>query len=152
IKILNKKDDQITGLTTGYYHLDEITSGLHADELIILAARPGVGKTAFALNVAQNIGTKTDETVAIFSLEMGAEQLVNRMLCAEGTINATNLRTGQLTEEEFTKLFVAMGSLSKANIYIDDTPGIRTAEIRAKCRRLKQEKGSLGLIVIDYLQ
>ena len=95
---------------------------------------------------------KTDENVAIFSLEMGAEQLVNRMLCAEGTINATNLRTGQLTEEEFTKLFVAMGSLSKANIYIDDTPGIRTAEIRAKCRKLKQEKGDLGLIVIDYLQ
>ena len=83
---------------------------------------------------------------------MGAEQLVNRMLCAEGTINASNLRTGKLTEEEFTKLFVAMGSLSKANIYIDDTPGIRTAEIRAKCRRLKQERGSLGLVVIDYLQ
>lgn len=149
---LFQNDDDITGLSTGYRALDQMTAGLHEDELIILAARPGVGKTAFALNVAQNIGTKTDETVAIFSLEMGAEQLVNRMLCAEGTINATNLRTGQLTEEEFTKLFVAMGSLSKANIYIDDTPGIRTAEIRAKCRRLKQEKGSLGLIVIDYLQ
>ena len=149
---LFQNNDDITGLSTGYRALDQMTAGLHEDELIILAARPGVGKTAFALNVAQNIGTKTDETVAIFSLEMGAEQLVNRMLCAEGTINATNLRTGQLTEEEFTKLFVAMGSLSKANIYIDDTPGIRTAEIRAKCRRLKQEKGSLGLIVIDYLQ
>ncbi|GAA0369341.1 replicative DNA helicase [Alkalibacterium iburiense] len=149
---LFQNDDDITGLSTGYKALDQMTAGLHQDELIILAARPGVGKTAFALNVAQNIGTKTDETVAIFSLEMGAEQLVNRMLCAEGTINASNLRTGQLTEEEFTKLFVAMGSLSKANIYIDDTPGIRTAEIRAKCRRLKQEKGNLGLIVIDYLQ
>lgn len=149
---LFQNDDDITGLSTGYKALDQMTAGLHQDELIILAARPGVGKTAFALNVAQNIGTKTDETVAVFSLEMGAEQLVNRMLCAEGTINASNLRTGQLTEEEFTKLFVAMGSLSKANIYIDDTPGIRTAEIRAKCRRLKQEKGNLGLIVIDYLQ
>ncbi|WP_161878284.1 replicative DNA helicase [Alkalibacterium sp. MB6] len=149
---LFQNGNDITGLSTGYRALDEMTAGLHQDELIILAARPGVGKTAFALNVAQNIGTKTDETVAIFSLEMGAEQLVNRMLCAEGTINASNLRTGQLTEEEFTKLFVAMGSLSKANIYIDDTPGIRTAEIRAKCRKLKQEKGSLGLIVIDYLQ
>ena len=149
---LFQNDDDITGVSTGYKMLDQMTAGLHEDELIILAARPGVGKTAFALNVAQNIGTKTDENVAIFSLEMGAEQLVNRMLCAEGTINATHLRTGQLTEEEFTKLFVAMGSLSKANIYIDDTPGIRTAEIRAKCRKLKQEKGSLGLIVIDYLQ
>lgn len=149
---LFQNDDDITGISTGYKMLDQMTAGLHEDELIILAARPGVGKTAFALNVAQNIGTKTDENVAIFSLEMGADQLVNRMLCAEGTINASNLRTGQLTEEEFEKLFVAMGSLSKANIYIDDTPGIRTAEIRAKCRRLKQEKGDLGLIVIDYLQ
>lgn len=149
---LFQNDEEITGLSTGYKMLDQMTAGLHEDELIILAARPGVGKTAFALNVAQNIGTKTDETVALFSLEMGAEQLVNRMLCAEGTINASNLRTGQLTEEEFTKLFVAMGSLSKANIYIDDTPGIRTPEIRAKCRRLQQEKGNLGLIVIDYLQ
>ncbi|GAB2487729.1 replicative DNA helicase [Alkalibacterium psychrotolerans] len=149
---LFQNDDDITGLSTGYKMLDQMTAGLHEDELIILAARPGVGKTAFALNVAQNIGTKTNENVAIFSLEMGAEQLVNRMLCAEGTINASNLRTGQLTEEEFEKLFVAMGSLSKANIYIDDTPGIRTAEIRAKCRRLKQEKGDIGLIVIDYLQ
>ncbi len=149
---LFQNDEEITGISTGYKALDQMTAGLHEDELIILAARPGVGKTAFALNVAQNIGTKTDETVAIFSLEMGAEQLVNRMLCAEGTINASNLRTGKLTEEEFTKLFVAMGSLSKANIYIDDTPGIRTAEIRAKCRRLKQERGSLGLVVIDYLQ
>src|SRR5699024_5579908 len=152
IKILNKKDDQITGLTTGYHHLDEITSGLHADELIILAARPGVGKTAFALNVAQNIGTSTDETVALFSLEMGAEQLVNRMLCAEGNIDAGRLRNGQLTEEEFNQLIFAMGSLANANIFIDDTPGIRTPEIRAKCRRLKQEQGDLGLIVIDYLQ
>src|SRR5699024_7639665 len=130
----------------------EITSGLHADELIILAARPGVGKTAFALNVAQNIGTSTDETVALFSLEMGAEQLVNRMLCAEGNIDAGRLRNGQLTEEEFNQLIFAMGSLANANIFIDDTPGIRTPEIRAKCRRLKQEQGDLGLIVIDYLQ
>jgi len=149
---LYKQNEDITGLSTGYKALDSMTSGLHPDELIILAARPGVGKTAFALNVAQNIGTKTDETVAIFSLEMGAEQLVNRMLCAEGTIDATHLRNGQLTEEEFQNLYVAMGSLSQSSIYIDDTPGIRTAEIRAKCRRLKQEKGDLGLIVIDYLQ
>ncbi|WP_027108151.1 replicative DNA helicase [Lacticigenium naphthae] len=149
---LYQNNEDITGLSTGYKALDQITAGLHDDELIILAARPGVGKTAFALNVAQNIGTKTNETVAVFSLEMGAEQLVNRMLCAEGSIHASHLRTGNLTEEEWQSLIVAMGSLSKANIYIDDTPGIRTAEIRAKCRRLKQEQGNIGLIVIDYLQ
>ena len=149
---LYKNAEEITGLSTGYRALDLMTAGLHEDELIILAARPGVGKTAFALNLAQNIATTTDENIAIFSLEMGATQLVNRMLCAEGTINANNLRTGQLTEEEFEKLFVAMGSLSKANIFIDDTPGIRVSEIRAKARRLKQERGSIGLIIIDYLQ
>lgn len=149
---LYQSNEEITGLSTGYKMLDQMTAGLQKDELIILAARPGVGKTAFALNVAQNIGTKTDETIALFSLEMGAEQLVNRMLCAEGSILASNLRTGNLSEEEWQKLIIAMGSLSKANIYIDDTPGIRIAEIRAKCRRLKQEKGNIGLIVIDYLQ
>lgn len=149
---LYQNNESITGISTGYKVLDDMTAGLQEDELIILAARPGVGKTAFALNVAQNIGTKTDETVALFSLEMGAEQLVNRMLCAEGSIHASNLRTGNLTEEEWQKLIIAMGSLSKANIYIDDTPGIRVAEIRAKARRLRQERGSLGLIVIDYLQ
>lgn len=148
---LYQNDEEITGLPTGYQLLDKMTAGLQKEELIILAARPAVGKTAFALNIAQNVGTKTDETVAIFSLEMGAEALVNRMLCAEGSIDASHLRTGNLSEEEWQSLIVAMGSLSKANIYIDDTPGIRVAEIRAKCRRLKQEKG-LGLIVIDYLQ
>jgi len=149
---LYQNAEDITGLSSGYRALDLMTAGFHEDELIILAARPGVGKTAFALNIAQNIGTSTNENVAIFSLEMGATQLVNRMLCAEGTINANNLRTGQLTEEEFEKLFVAMGSLSKANIFIDDTPGIRVSEIRAKSRRLMQERDGLGLIIIDYLQ
>ncbi|KRM24285.1 replicative DNA helicase [Latilactobacillus graminis] len=149
---LYQNEEDITGLSTGYRDLDKITAGLHEDELIILAARPGVGKTAFVLNIAQNIGTKTNENIAIFSLEMGAEQLVNRMLCAEGSIDANHLRTGQLNELEWQNLIVAMGSLSKANIYIDDTPGVKMAEIRAKCRRLAKEKGSLGLIVIDYLQ
>lgn len=149
---LYQNNEEITGLPTGYQALDKMTAGLQKEELIILAARPAVGKTAFALNIAQNIGTKTDETVAIFSLEMGAESLVNRMLCAEGSIDAGHLRTGTLSEEEWQSLIVAMGSLSKANIYIDDTPGIRIAEIRAKCRRLKQEKGNLGLVLIDYLQ
>lgn len=149
---LAQQGEAITGLPTGYQALDKMTAGLQKEELIIIAARPAVGKTAFALNIAQNIGTKTDKSVAIFSLEMGAESLVNRMLCAEGSIQAANLRTGQLTEEEWRALIVAMGSLSQANIYIDDTPGIKISEIRARCRKLAQEKGGLGLILIDYLQ
>ncbi|MDN2453237.1 replicative DNA helicase [Lactobacillus sp. UCMA15818] len=149
---LYQQDEEVTGLPTGYPDLDKMTAGLQPDNLIILAARPAVGKTAFALNIAQNIGTKTDSTVAIFSLEMSAESLVNRMLCAEGSINANHLRTGQLEDDEWQKLVVAMGSLSQAAIYIDDTPGIKMAEIRAKCRRLAKEKGKLGLIVVDYLQ
>ncbi len=104
------------------------------------------------MNIAQNVGTKTDKTVAIFSLEMSAESLVNRMLCAEGSINANHLRTGQLNDEEWKNLIVAMGSLSQAAVFIDDTPGIKMAEIRAKCRRLAKEQGNLGLVVVDYLQ
>ena len=149
---LAQNNEEITGLPTGYQALDKMTAGLQKEELIILAARPAVGKTAFALNIAQNVGTKTDKTVAIFSLEMGAESLVNRMLCAEGSIEASHLRTGQLNEEEWRNLIVAMGSLSRASIYIDDTPGIKISEIRARCRKLAQETGNLGLILIDYLQ
>ena len=149
---LSKNDSEVTGLSTGYQQLDEMTTGLHKDELVIIAARPAVGKTAFALNIAQNVATSSDTAVAIFSLEMGAESLVNRMICAEGNINANHLRTGQLTQDEWNSLFIATGSLSKANIYIDDTAGIKVAEIRARCRRLAKEKGNLGLIVIDYLQ
>ncbi|CAI3251310.1 replicative DNA helicase [Enterococcus cecorum] len=149
---LSQQNEDITGLPTGYPELDKMTAGLQPEELIILAARPAVGKTAFALNIAQNIGTRTDRSVAIFSLEMGAESLVNRMLCAEGTIEASHLRTGQLTEQEWHNLIMAMGSLSNTSIFIDDTPGIKVSEIRARCRRLAQEKGNLGLILIDYLQ
>ena len=152
IEKLAKEGDTITGLSTGYPELDKMTAGLHADELIILAARPAVGKTAFALNIAQNVATKTGESVAIFSLEMSAESLVSRMLCAEGSINANHLRTGQLDESEWSNLIVAMNSLSKTNIFIDDTAGSKMAEIRAKCRRLAKEKNGLGLIVVDYLQ
>lgn len=150
--MLSQQNEDITGLPTGYPELDKMTAGLQPEELIILAARPAVGKTAFALNIAQNIGTRTDRSVAIFSLEMGAESLVNRMLCAEGTIEAGHLRTGQLTEQEWHNLIMAMGSLSNTSIFIDDTPGIKVSEIRARCRRLAQEKGNLGLILIDYLQ
>jgi replicative DNA helicase len=149
---LSRNNEDITGLPTGFPMLDKMTAGFQDEELIILAARPAVGKTAFALNIAQNVGTKTDKAVAIFSLEMGAESLVNRMLCAEGSIEASHLRTGQLSEEEWQNLIVAMGSLSQASIYIDDTPGIKITEIRAKCRKLAQENNNLGLILIDYLQ
>ncbi|KMY52123.1 replicative DNA helicase [Peribacillus loiseleuriae] len=149
-ELTNRKGD-VTGIPTGFAELDRMTAGFQRNDLIIVAARPSVGKTAFALNIAQNVATKTDENVAIFSLEMGAEQLVMRMLCAEGNINAQNLRTGALTDEDWRKLTMAMGSLSNAGIYIDDTPGVRIGEIRSKCRRLKQENG-LGMIMIDYLQ
>ena len=149
---LSQQSEDITGLPTGYREFDKMTAGLQPDNLIILAARPAVGKTAFALNIAQNVATSTDTSVAIFSLEMSAESLVNRMLCAEGSINANHLRTGQLDEGEWQNLIVAMGALSNTSIFIDDTPGIKMAEIRAKCRRLTKEKGNLGLVVIDYLQ
>ncbi|WP_010677411.1 replicative DNA helicase [Bacillus timonensis] len=151
IETLHNRVGDITGIPTGFTELDKMTAGFQRNDLIIVAARPSVGKTAFALNIAQNVATKTDENVAIFSLEMGAEQLVMRMLCAEGNINAQNLRTGSLTPEDWSKLTMAMGSLSNSGIYIDDTPGIRVNEIRSKCRRLKQESG-LGMILIDYLQ
>lgn len=144
--------DMVTGLRTGFKALDTMTTGFHPDELVIIAARPGVGKTAFALNVAQNVGLHDNKTVAVFSLEMSAGQLVQRMLASEGLIDSQHLRTGQLTEEEWKKLIVAAGSLDKTSIYIDDTPGIKMSEIRAKSRRLAKEDQNLGLIVIDYLQ
>ncbi|UQD53697.1 replicative DNA helicase [Bacillus methanolicus] len=151
IEMLHNRKGDITGLETGFRELDKMTAGFQRNDLIIVAARPSVGKTAFALNIAQNVATKTGENIAIFSLEMGAEQLVMRMLCAEGNINSQRLRTGTLTDEDWGKLTMAMGSLSNAGIFIDDTPGIRISEIRSKCRRLKQEHG-LGMVVIDYLQ
>ena len=149
---LSKNGQDVTGIPTGYPDLDAMTAGLQPEELIILAARPAVGKTAFALNIAQTVATKQDGVVAVFSLEMGAGSLVNRMICAEGSINAGHLRTGQLTEDEWSDLIVASGALSEADIYIDDTPGIRVTEIRSKSRRLLKERGRLDLIVIDYLQ
>jgi replicative DNA helicase len=151
IELMHSRVGDITGIPTGFTELDRMTAGFQRNDLIIVGARPSVGKTAFALNIAQNVAIKAGENVAIFSLEMGAEQLVMRMLCAEGNIDAQRLRTGSLTDDDWGKLVMAMGSLSNAGIYIDDTPGIRVNEIRAKCRRLKQEHG-LGMILIDYLQ
>lgn len=153
LEIRAQQTSDVTGLPTGFRDLDRITTGLHPDQLIILAARPAVGKTAFVLNIAQNVGTKQNKAVAIFSLEMGAESLVDRMLAAEGMIDSHSLRTGQLTEQDWTNVMIAQGALAEAPIYIDDTPGIKVTEIRARSRKLAQEvDGGLGLIVIDYLQ
>ncbi|MEI4413956.1 replicative DNA helicase [Streptococcus anginosus] len=143
---------QITGIESGFYDFDKLTTGLHEDQLIILAARPAMGKTAFALNIAQNVATKSNKAVAVFSLEMGAESLVERMLSAEGTIINHHIRTGNLTVDEWQRLIYAQGQLAEAPIYIDDTAGIKIGDIRARVRRLSQETDSLGLIVIDYLQ
>ncbi|PSL45919.1 primary replicative DNA helicase [Salsuginibacillus halophilus] len=151
IEMLQNRQDDVTGIPSGFAELDRMTAGFQRSDLIIVAARPSMGKTAFALNIAQNIAIKSEENVAIFSLEMGAAQLVQRMLCAEGNIDAQRMRTGALEEEDWEKLTMAMGSLSRAGIYIDDTPGIKVSDVRAKCRRLKQESG-IGMVLIDYLQ
>ncbi|GAB6934974.1 MAG: replicative DNA helicase [Bacillota bacterium] len=150
IEFLATHRGEVTGVASGYPDLDRMTSGFQPSDLIIVAARPSVGKTAFALNIAQNVGIR-GETVAIFSLEMSAQQLVTRMLCAEGNLEAHKLRTGYLEEEDWERLTMAISTLSKAPIFIDDTPGITVTEIRSKLRRLKAERG-LSLVVIDYLQ
>ncbi len=152
LEIRSQQTSDVTGIPTGYPELDRMTTGLHEEELIILAARPAVGKTAFALNIAQNIGSKFGKTVAIFSLEMGAESLVDRMLAAEGLIDSHSIRTGQLSDEEWRKVTIAQANLATAPIYIDDTPGIRITEIRSRSRKLAKESGNLGLVLIDYLQ
>lgn len=141
----------VTGIPSGFSDLDRMTAGFQRNDLIIVAARPSVGKTAFALNIAQNVGIHAQETVAVFSLEMSAAQLVQRMICAEGQIDASRMRTGRFEDGDWERMSSAVGMLSNADIHIDDTPGITVNEIRAKCRRLKKEKG-LGMILIDYLQ
>jgi len=151
VETLNRQKGGITGIPSGFVDLDRMTSGFQRSDLIIVAARPSVGKTAFALNIAQNVGVRAKETVAIFSLEMSAAQLVQRMISAEANVDAGKLRTGYLEPDDWEKLTMAIGTLSEANIYIDDSPVVTVADIRAKCRRLKREKG-LGIIVIDYLQ
>ena len=148
----SQKVGDVTGTSTGFTDFDQITTGLHEDNLIIIAARPAMGKTAFALNIAQNVAKSSDKAVAIFSLEMGAESLVERMLSAEGLIPSYHVRTGNLSESEWRRMISAQERLAKGKIFIDDTAGIRISEIRSKAKRLDQENGGLGLIVIDYLQ
>lgn len=149
-KLYNQKDP-ITGIPTGFTDLDSRTAGLHNSDLILVAARPAMGKSAFALNIAINAAINANVPVAIFNLEMSKSQLVNRMICSEAMVDSNKVRTGKMDEEDWVKLATALGPLSEAPVYIDDTPGISIAEIRAKCRKLKLEK-NIGLIVIDYLQ
>ena len=149
-KLYNQKEP-ITGIPTGFADLDYKTAGLHDSDLILVAARPAMGKSAFALNIATNAAINAKKPVIIFNLEMSKSQLVNRMLCSEAMVDSNKVRTGKIDEEDWIKLATALGPLSEAPIYIDDTPGISIAEIRAKCRKLKLEK-NIGLIVIDYLQ
>ncbi len=141
----------ITGIPTGFTDLDFKTSGLHNSDLILIAARPAMGKTAFALNLAQNAAVHSHVPVAVFSLEMSKDQLVNRILCSEAMVDSNRMKTGKLEDNDWQKVAKALAPLSEAPIYIDDTPGVSITEIRAKCRRLKLEH-NLGLVVIDYLQ
>ncbi len=149
---LAKNKSDITGIRTGFYDLDRVTAGLHGGELIILAARPGMGKTAFALNIATNAAFSTDKAVAIFNLEMSAEMLVNRMISSIGGIDSYKLNTGKMEHNDWKRYNEAMSKLASTNIYIEDNASITSPEIKAKCRRLANEGKGLGLVVIDYLQ
>lgn len=149
-ELYNQKQ-HVTGVPTGFIELDNRTAGLHGSELILIAARPAMGKTAFALNIGTYAATRANVPVAIFSLEMSKEQLGNRILCSEALVDSNKVRTGKLEDEEWAKLAETSGELSNAEIYVDDTPGISVMEIRAKCRKLKLEK-NIGLVIIDYLQ
>jgi replicative DNA helicase len=152
LEMMAKNKSAITGLPTGFYDLDKATAGLHEGELIIIAARPGMGKTAFALNVATNAAMQTDKAIAIFNLEMSAEQLVNRMISSVGQIEGEKLKTGLMGNNDWKKYNEAISQLADTNIYIEDNAGITAPEIKAKCRRLANSDKGLGLVVIDYLQ
>ena len=149
-ELYNRKQ-HITGVPTGFSELDYKTAGLHGSELILIAARPAMGKSAFALNIATNAAVRSNTPVVIFSSEMSKEQMVSRILCSEAMVDSNKVRTGKLEDDDWNKLAGCIGTLSDSEIYIDDTPGISVTEIRAKCRKLKLEK-NIGLVVIDYLQ
>src|SRR5690554_2861387 len=151
IEYLYESKGAVTGVPTGFADFDRITAGLQPSDLIILAARPSMGKTTLALNIAENAAVRLKIPVAVFSLEMSKEQLAIKLLCAEAGVNNQRIRTGDLTEEDWPRLSHALGRLSEAKIFIDDSPNISAWEIRAKARRIKSEHG-LGLIIIDYLQ
>ena len=149
---LAQTKNEITGLQTGFYDLDKVTSGLHPNELIIIAARPAMGKTAFALNLATNIAMYNNKPVALFNMEMGAEQLAMRMLSSQGQIDGYKIRNGRLENNDWKRVNEAISRLSDTKIYIDDTPGMTISEIRAKWRRLASSESGLGIVIIDYLQ
>ncbi|MEF9917911.1 MAG: replicative DNA helicase [Eubacterium sp.] len=151
IEKVQENKGQLTGIATGFAELDLFTSGLQRSDLIFVAARPSMGKTAFALNIAQNAALKTKASVAIFSLEMSKAQLVQRMLCAESLVDSNKIRTGELSGEDWDSISLGYTRLYSTNIFIDDTAGVSLPEVRTKCRRLKMEKG-LDMILIDYLQ
>jgi len=144
--------DELTGTATGFYELDSMTSGLQKSDLVILAARPSMGKTAFVLNMAQNVALRANRGVAIFSLEMPKGQLVKRMLCSEAEVDMQRVNSGHMQSKDWEKLTMAMNNFTDAPIYIDDTGSVTVMEIRAKCRRLAMEEKNLGVIIIDYLQ
>lgn len=148
---LHKDKQKIRGIPTGYKDLDDMLAGLQRSDLFILAARPSMGKTAFVLNLAHKVATKAKEPVLIFSLEMSKEQLVDRLLAMESGVDAWALRTGNLTDSDFEKIGEAMGTLSEAQIFIDDTPGITVSDLRTKARREAHQR-KLGLVIVDYLQ
>ena len=152
LEFLSQNKSTISGLETGFYDLDKATSGLHEGEMIVLAARPGMGKTAFALNIATHAAKTTKKAIAIFNLEMSAEQLVNRMISAIGGIEGRKLQNGQLNQNDWKKYNEAVSQLANTNIYIEDNAAITSNDIRAKCRRLATKPEGLGLIIIDYLQ
>ena len=149
---LSEHKGEVTGLATGWYDVDKLTTGLHPNELIIIAARPAMGKTAFALNLATHAAMTQDKAVALFNLEMSAEQLATRIISSLGQLEGFKLRTGNLMNNDWKRINEAISQLSNTNLVMDDTPGITIGEIRAKCRRLASGEKGLGLVVIDYLQ
>ena len=152
VETRSQTDGFVTGLSTGFVGLDKITTGLHEGNLIILAARPAMGKTALALNIAKHVAVQEHKPTVIFSLEMGAEELIERMVASEGMVPGYHLKTGNLSTDEWKRLVQAQSNLYDTPIFVDDTAGIRISEIRSKARKLSQEMGSLGIIIIDYLQ
>lgn len=152
VETRSQTDGFVTGLSTGFVGLDKITTGLHEGNLIILAARPAMGKTALALNIAKHVATMERKPAVIFSLEMGAEELIERMVASEGMVPGYHLKTGNLSTDEWKRLVQAQSNLYDTPIFVDDTAGIRISEIRSKARKLSQEMGGLGIIIIDYLQ
>lgn len=152
IEELFQSGGDITGLTTGFIDLDRMTSGLQDSDLVIVAGRPSMGKTSFAMNLVENAASHTEKPILVFSMEMPAEQLVIRMMSSLGKIDQTRVRTGKLEQDDWPKLSAAMTKLKEARIFIDDTPALTPTEVRSRARRVAREHGSLGMIMVDYLQ